>query len=66
MGIDTSKLLTIQEAAKLLGVCKETLRNWDRADKLKAIRHPINGYRLYARETLNSLMPDNDVNAAEK
>lgn len=35
--------LTIKDAAALLGVTPETLRNWDRADKLKPIRHPVNG-----------------------
>lgn len=39
--------LTISEAAELLGVSAATLRNWDRAGKLKTSRHPISGYRLY-------------------
>lgn len=39
--------LTIAEAAKLLGVSVSTLRNWDRQNKLKPRRHPINGYRIY-------------------
>jgi len=41
-------LLTIREAADLLGVSLPTLRRWDEAGKFKARRHPINGYRLYA------------------
>lgn len=41
--------LTIREAANLLGVSVATLRNWDRQDKLKPRRHPINGYRMYDR-----------------
>ena len=41
--------LTIREAANLLGVSVATLRNWDRQDKLKPHRHPINGYRMYDR-----------------
>jgi excisionase family DNA binding protein len=48
--------LTIKEAAQLLGVTPETLRNWDRAGKLKPARHPLNGYRLYAREDLEALL----------
>ena len=40
--------LTISEAASELGVTSATLRNWDRAGKLKAHRHPINRYRLYS------------------
>jgi DNA-binding transcriptional MerR regulator len=44
-----SELLTIKDAAALLGVCEMTLRRWDRAGKFKARRHPINGYRMYSR-----------------
>lgn len=40
-------LLTISEAAELLGVSLPTLRRWDEAGKFKARRHPMNGYRLY-------------------
>jgi excisionase family DNA binding protein len=42
-------LITIREAAELLGVSLPTLRRWDEAGKFKARRHPINGYRLYRR-----------------
>ena len=51
-----SKFLTVQQAASRLGVSASTLRNWDRAGKLKAHRHPINGYRLYATEELEKLL----------
>jgi MerR family transcriptional regulator, copper efflux regulator len=51
-----SDFLTIRQAASQLGVSASTLRNWDRAGKLKARRHPINGYRLYATEELDKLM----------
>lgn len=49
-------LLTIGEAASLLGVSVSTLRNWDRGKKLTARRHPINGYRLYHRAELLALI----------
>ena len=42
-------IITIKEAASLLGVSEPTLRRWDDAGKFKARRHPINGYRLYER-----------------
>ncbi|MBI1756857.1 MAG: MerR family DNA-binding transcriptional regulator [Fimbriimonas ginsengisoli] len=42
-------MLTVADAAELLGVSSSTLRNWDRAGKLKARRHPMNGYRLYEK-----------------
>jgi len=48
-------MLTISEAAKYLGVHPDTLRNWDRAGKLTAHRHPINGYRLYSMAVLEQL-----------
>ena len=53
---DISSLLTVSEAAPLLGVSTSTIRNWDRAGKLKAIRHPINNYRLYERQQLQALL----------
>jgi predicted RNA methylase len=43
----SQQYVTLAEAAALLGVSKATLRNWDRAGKLAAIRHPLNSYRLY-------------------
>lgn len=39
--------ITIKEAATLLDVTSATLRNWDRNGKLKAVRHPVNRYRMY-------------------
>ena len=48
--------LTVGEAAEFLGVSASTLRHWDRTDKLKCTRHPINGYRLYRREDLRALL----------
>jgi DNA-binding transcriptional MerR regulator len=50
------ELLTVKAAAAYLGVCVKTLHNWDRAAKLRALRHPINGYRLYRREELAALL----------
>lgn len=40
-------LITVKDAASMLGVTTATLRNWDKSGKLKAIRHPINNYRMY-------------------
>ncbi|RLG27705.1 MerR family DNA-binding transcriptional regulator [Methanosarcinales archaeon] len=48
--------LTIKEAAELVGVTAETLRNWDRRGKLVPARHPVNGYRLYRRKDLEDLL----------
>jgi excisionase family DNA binding protein len=50
--------VTVGQAARVLGVSKNTLRNWDRAGKLKAHRHPINGYRLYRKKDLEALLKE--------
>jgi excisionase family DNA binding protein len=50
-----SDYVTIKQASELLGVSPSTLRNWDRSGKVKAWRHPLNGYRLYGREQLEAL-----------
>jgi DNA (cytosine-5)-methyltransferase 1 len=46
------KKYTLEEFSNLLNVSKETLRRWDNSDKLKASRHPINGYRFYTDDHL--------------
>lgn len=48
--------VTIKKAAEILGVSPNTLRNWDAGDKLKSIRHPLNGYRLYSKSDLENLL----------
>ena len=55
--------LTIAEAANLLGVSVSTLRNWDRQNKLKPRRHPINGYRIYDRAEIVQLKKQIEGNA---
>lgn len=48
--------LRIADAAEYLGVSPNTLRNWENAGKLIAHRHPVNQYRLFRREDLDSLL----------
>ena len=49
--------LFISAAAKYLGVSPSTLRNWGGySSKLPERRHPMNGYRLYAKEELDALL----------
>ncbi len=50
------KYITIKKAAKLLHVTPLTLRNWDRANKLKAYRHPINNYRVYRLDQIEEML----------
>ena len=52
---DGPELLTIKAAAEVLGVSEQTLRRWDKAGKLRARRHPMNGYRLYPRRQVLEL-----------
>ena len=51
-----NKFINIKDAAKILGVSKLTLRNWDRDGKLVAKRHPINNYRVYLAEDLDKII----------
>ena len=51
-----SDYLRVSEAAEYLGVSPNTLRNWERAGKIVAHRHPVNDYRLFKREELDALL----------
>ncbi len=51
-----NNLLSVSEAASFIRVSASTIRNWDRTGKLKAVRHPINNYRLYDRKQLQDLL----------
>ena len=48
--------IKVKEAADLLGVTVMTLHRWDAKGKLKALRHPINRYRLYTKKQLEKLL----------
>jgi DNA-binding transcriptional MerR regulator len=52
---DDDEVLTIKAAAEALDVSEATLRRWDKAGKLRARRHPMNGYRLYPRREVLEL-----------
>lgn len=54
--VKITDFMTVGEAAAYLSVSKDSLRRWDRAGKLKARRHPINGYRLYQKSDLDKLL----------
>lgn len=47
--------VTLREAAGFLGVSQATLRNWDKAGKLRSVRHPIKEYRRYALADLQTI-----------
>jgi DNA-binding transcriptional MerR regulator len=51
----TSKPLRVGQAAKLLGVSTDMLRNWERNGLLDVPRNPANGYRQYRAPQLGRL-----------
>lgn len=48
--------ISLTEAATLLGVNKETLRNWDKSGKLYSHRDPANNYRYYKLADVQALL----------
>src|SRR3989344_1821358 len=60
----TEELITISEAAEILGVSIDTLRRWDKSGKLKPIKISEAGYRLYYRLQIE-LFLDNLFNLAK-
>lgn len=46
----------MNEVAQLLGVTPLTVRNWDKKGALVAFRNPMNNYRLYRIEDVESLL----------
>jgi superfamily II DNA or RNA helicase len=46
------EFLQVSEAAEYIGVSPQTLRRWDRAGRLTAVRRPQSGYRYYRRSDL--------------
>lgn len=48
--------LKVKDAAKFLGVTPNTLRNWEKENKISVYRNPQNSYRLYKKEDLKQLL----------
>lgn len=53
-------LIKIEEAADMLGVTKDTLRNWDFSGKLKSIRTKGN-HRRYDRNMISNILKENQM-----
>ncbi len=49
------EFLLVSEAAERLGVAGQTVRNWIKAGKLRAKRHPVNKYRLIVKRDVEAL-----------
>lgn len=56
--IMTKEYMTIKEASEYLKVTAQTLRNWDKAGKLKPYRHPMSNYRLYTKNELDKVFKE--------
>ena len=50
----------ISEVAKMIGKSPETLRRWDKDNKLNAVREPISNYRVYKKKQLEIFPQFND------
>lgn len=59
------KYYSISEFANLIGKNTETLRRWDRAGKLQAVREPISNYRVYSEDQLKLFPGYAETNRAE-
>jgi MerR family transcriptional regulator, copper efflux regulator len=53
---ELGEYLRIKQAAEYLGVCQNTLRNWEAAGKISVLRHPVNNYRLFKVSDLEGLL----------
>lgn len=56
MTTQDTELITIRQAAKMLGVHPETLRRWDNEGKLKAVRAGKLGHRRYAMKAIRNFV----------
>ncbi|MBI2454165.1 MAG: MerR family transcriptional regulator [Parcubacteria group bacterium] len=50
------KYLSIKQAAAVMGVTTLTLRNWDKNGKLRPYRNPINNYRYYRVDQIETFL----------
>jgi len=56
------QFLTVKEVARIIGVSPLTVRNWDKKGLLKAHRNPLNNYRMYKIEEVESLLKKIEAN----
>lgn len=61
MYVTMNKLLSIGQAAKLLGVSIDTLRRWDSAGRLRSIRSGPRGHRFYDRSDIDQYLQDINI-----
>ena len=51
-------LITIKDAAEILGVSVDTLRRWDKSGKLDPVKISDAGYRLYSKSQIELFLND--------
>lgn len=56
MATQETRLITIREAAEMLGVHLETLRRWDNDGKLKSVRVGEFGHRKYRKADIEKIL----------
>ena len=61
-----AKYYAIGEAAKMIGVTTQTLRDWDRIGKLKPHHVAESGYRYYSQELINQIIGIRNRNIDKK
>lgn len=59
------EMLTISQAAKLLGVHPDTLRRWEKAGKLSPIRFVNRGHRRYRSDEIMDLIKNSTQQKAD-
>lgn len=50
--------IPIKETANLIGVSSQTLRKWEKDGNLVPYRNPINNYRMYKVEQIETFIED--------
>lgn len=54
---NNKKFFRVSEVCEILGIFKNTLYNWEKQNKVpRARRDPMNGWRLYSQEDVQSLI----------
>ncbi|HBO44974.1 MAG TPA: MerR family DNA-binding transcriptional regulator [Planctomycetaceae bacterium] len=64
--LDEYEYIRINKAAKYLGVCRNTLRNWGQTGKIPEHRHPVNNYRLFKVSDLEKLLAETEASTTKR
>lgn len=53
----SKSLLSINETADRLGICSQTLRNWEKREDFPfSVRHTLGGHRRYSTEEVEEFL----------